>query len=62
MGCIETCQNDEQDMEVARLTLTWDVLKLILTFLLTTSTVRLTLTWDVLKHLLVPYVPPQKVD
>ena len=27
MGCIETCQNDEQDMEVARLTLTWDVLK-----------------------------------
>ena len=40
MGCIETCQNDEQDMEVA----------------------RLTLTWDVLKHLLVPYVPPQKVD
>ena len=50
MGCIETYQNDEQDMEVARLTLTWDVLKLILTFLLTTSTVRLTLTWDVLKR------------
>ena len=52
MGCIETRRTEPEEADSDfRLTLTWDVLKLVYGHLMPYLSSGLTLTWDVLKHL-----------
>ena len=49
MRCIEIWKNNRVDGRILRLTLTWDVLKLMWSRLENPEDLRLTLTWDVFK-------------
>ena len=49
MRCIEIVLRIPNMTALTRLTLTWDVLKLVIFTYIDTDSIRLTLTWDVLK-------------